>query len=136
MSYLALNGEKVIFSKEIYEVVKVKECPVCERRPCQNGGTCTAANVHKGYQCECPPGYQGPNCEQSSGETNWGNIPINNYPVYPIYPGYRDYNPGYPDYNPMHSSYQPIDSNNQPIYPPYQPPPYQPERPVSFFQDF
>ncbi|XP_077154662.1 protocadherin Fat 3 isoform X5 [Ranitomeya variabilis] len=34
----------------------------CERRPCQNGGSCTSV-PSGGYQCTCPSQYIGKNCE-------------------------------------------------------------------------
>ncbi|XP_053312519.1 protocadherin Fat 3 [Spea bombifrons] len=34
----------------------------CERKPCQNGGTCTSV-PSGGYQCSCPSQFIGKNCE-------------------------------------------------------------------------
>ena len=37
----------------------------CERQsPCQNRGNCT--NNDHGYDCSCPPGYEGTNCQNET----------------------------------------------------------------------
>ena len=33
----------------------------CASDPCLNGATCT--DLVNGYECTCPPGYEGTNCE-------------------------------------------------------------------------
>lgn len=35
----------------------------CEWQPCQNGGKCVDMNVPIRYECTCPAGYTGHNCE-------------------------------------------------------------------------
>ena len=35
----------------------------CEPPPCDNGGTCTAINDNTDYECDCPDGFLGDNCE-------------------------------------------------------------------------
>ena len=35
----------------------------CASSPCQNGGICTVANAGTSYQCTCPTGYAGNNCD-------------------------------------------------------------------------
>ncbi|XP_072169186.1 neural-cadherin-like [Diadema setosum] len=43
----------------------------CESSPCLNGGTCV--DVYGGtYQCTCPYGYDGPNCQQTKRSFNDG----------------------------------------------------------------
>ena len=34
----------------------------CDPQPCQNGGTCTP--LPAGYNCSCPHGYEGSQCER------------------------------------------------------------------------
>ena len=34
----------------------------CDSQPCQNGGTCTS--LPAGYNCSCPHGYEGTQCER------------------------------------------------------------------------
>ena len=34
----------------------------CEKKPCQNGGTCT--NKFGGYSCSCAAAWTGKNCDQ------------------------------------------------------------------------
>ncbi|XP_067853677.1 neural-cadherin [Heptranchias perlo] len=38
-------------------------CYSYARNPCHNGGTCI--NSHSGYRCECPPQFEGPDCQQT-----------------------------------------------------------------------
>ena len=38
------------------------EISYCNPNPCENGGTCNKANDR--YICNCPPGYNGTNCEK------------------------------------------------------------------------
>ena len=40
----------------------------CSDNPCQNDGVCVAANTTAlvQYQCSCPPGFTGPNCDKNS----------------------------------------------------------------------
>lgn len=83
ISYLVLNNDKIDIGSEIYEVVQVRECPVCEKRPCQNGGVCVTSNTAQGYMCECLNGYSGDTCEIFQTETSWGNIPMNGNNGYP-----------------------------------------------------
>ena len=41
---------------------------VCTTSPCLHGGTCIA-DESQGYNCTCPAGYSGRNCE--IGENEW-----------------------------------------------------------------
>ena len=42
----------------IYLHAEINEC---SSSPCLNGATCT--DLVNGYECTCPPGYGGDNCE-------------------------------------------------------------------------
>ncbi|XP_018497663.1 protein crumbs homolog 2 [Galendromus occidentalis] len=35
----------------------------CENNPCKNGGTCSPLDDFSEYQCICPPGFRGGQCE-------------------------------------------------------------------------
>lgn len=37
----------------------------CDSRPCQNNGECRENITGPGYDCDCPTGYTGKNCERS-----------------------------------------------------------------------
>ncbi|XP_076296135.1 cubilin [Lasioglossum baleicum] len=43
--------------RSIESKLKVNECA---NKPCQNGGSCQ--DLYEGYQCNCPPNWEGPNC--------------------------------------------------------------------------
>ncbi|XP_076655704.1 cubilin [Halictus rubicundus] len=43
--------------KSIERKLKTNEC---DSNPCQNGGSCQ--DLYEGYQCHCPPNWEGPNC--------------------------------------------------------------------------
>ena len=38
----------------------------CAPEPCLNGATCM--DQVEGYQCQCPPGWQGENCKEGNFE--------------------------------------------------------------------
>ena len=40
----------------------------CASSPCENGGTCSEANLDE-YMCTCMPGYTGSRCETGEGTT-------------------------------------------------------------------
>ena len=40
----------------------------CESQPCQHGALCD--DLPKGYQCLCPPGYTGPDCDVNIDDCN------------------------------------------------------------------
>lgn len=36
----------------------------CVSNPCANGGTCH--EVSSGFECQCPPGWEGPTCAKGA----------------------------------------------------------------------
>ncbi|XP_077998598.1 basement membrane-specific heparan sulfate proteoglycan core protein-like isoform X2 [Glandiceps talaboti] len=63
VSRLEINGLLIDLGGNAKSVVGVKDCPVCQERPCQNGGTCREATTEYGYRCLCRTGYAGRTCE-------------------------------------------------------------------------
>ncbi|XP_078729473.1 basement membrane-specific heparan sulfate proteoglycan core protein isoform X6 [Lampetra fluviatilis] len=59
---MELQGEQVNFLTQPIKSVAVRDCPTCQDGPCQNEGACHPSE-EGGYECECPPGYTGTNCE-------------------------------------------------------------------------
>ncbi|XP_075928964.1 basement membrane-specific heparan sulfate proteoglycan core protein isoform X5 [Petromyzon marinus] len=59
---MELQGEQVNFLTQPIKSVAVRDCPTCQDGPCQNEGVCHPSE-EGGYECECPPGYTGTNCE-------------------------------------------------------------------------
>ena len=41
--------------------MSVSDIPECASNPCLNGATCT--DLVNGYECTCPAGYRGTNCQ-------------------------------------------------------------------------
>jgi dystroglycan 1 len=63
ISRLLINGIPIDLGTEALRIVGVIDCPSCNSRPCQNGGTCQPASTKTGYQCVCASGYSGLDCE-------------------------------------------------------------------------
>ena len=63
MSKLLVNGVDVNLGAETTELAGIQNCPVCASRLCGNGGSCVAAATEVGYQCSCPSGFSGNQCE-------------------------------------------------------------------------
>ncbi|KHN80139.1 Basement membrane proteoglycan [Toxocara canis] len=50
----------------------VEQSSICSVNPCQHGGLCVPANVHRGFACNCDraDGYEGEFCERRSRKCN------------------------------------------------------------------
>lgn len=47
-------------------VCDVTEINPCDESPCKNGGHCEHTGPGQ-YECQCPEGYTGTNCEEEEG---------------------------------------------------------------------
>lgn len=63
ISQIVLSGVPLNLGGEVLDNNGVSDCPVCQHRPCRNGGTCRPSRSEYGYECLCPPTYSGGNCE-------------------------------------------------------------------------
>lgn len=62
-----VNSLKVLFvsiglNSLICNIIQKDNSP-CDSSPCLNGGACLANRFSCNYQCQCPFGYTGPNCQ-------------------------------------------------------------------------
>jgi len=60
---MEISGEPVSIGGDMLGSVGVVDYPVCNTRPCRNGGSCRPAASANGFQCFCLEGYSGRNCE-------------------------------------------------------------------------
>ena len=63
ISQVVVSGVPLNLGGEVLDNDGITDCPVCQYRPCRNGGTCRPARVRSGYECFCPRNYSGVNCE-------------------------------------------------------------------------
>lgn len=60
-------GQRFPYFTFIFTVTQSK----CLQDPCENGGTCIESMGGAGYECRCPVGYKGINCEGNRQHVNW-----------------------------------------------------------------
>ena len=56
---MALKGRIFFATNRILTISDLIPCD--QNNPCQHGGTCSGTMLN--YQCSCPQGYTGTNCE-------------------------------------------------------------------------
>ena len=52
----------------MHKYISLLDIDECIPEPCQNNGTCT--DQINGYECQCDPGFNGTNCENSKFHEN------------------------------------------------------------------
>ena len=63
MHYGQERGNSNEIQSRIYFFTDIDECA---NNPCQNGATCT--NLQGDYQCTCPKGFNGKNCDKGKAQ--------------------------------------------------------------------
>ena len=56
------NDELITHCRHVAIVVNCIS-DTCDAVPCKNGGTCELADNIDGYECKCPMGFSGTDCE-------------------------------------------------------------------------
>ena len=74
VSRIEVGGVPLEFGSDSLQLSGIENCPVCARDTCLNGGQCRPATRVTGYQCVCPEGFSGLNCELIGERCFAGNL--------------------------------------------------------------
>ena len=68
ISLFRISNRRFELMKDALEKVAIGRCETCLGSPCANSGTCRE-DVHqqRGYECVCPVGFSGTNCQLTGG---------------------------------------------------------------------
>ncbi|XP_054755195.2 sushi, von Willebrand factor type A, EGF and pentraxin domain-containing protein 1-like isoform X1 [Lytechinus pictus] len=69
-------GDKYTHRERAHAIQYCQIINECESNPCADGATCV--DITRGYECVCPPGFTGDNCELDIDECYGNDVCLNN----------------------------------------------------------